>query len=611
MKLTKNSLKQSMASVLMLTMFAFVVSSCKDDDGGTVIPPAEPNIVEVAIEAGYTTLAAALTEAGLDDDLQGTGPFTVFAPTNAAFAAAGITAANVGDVENLEAILLYHVVSGRVTSGDLTTGNVTTLNGETIAVDASALTLNGNVNIEMPFDVPASNGVIHSIDAVLSLPEPTIVDLASANEDLSILVEALTKFPDLVALLDGEGSYTVFAPTNDAFVALLGVIGQEELDDIPEDVLKRILQYHVIASGAIASGELTDGQMAATALSAEDMLTIGVSGDGVTINEANVVAADLMASNGIVHVVDAVLVPSLEMSIVNTIVEPAYFNKDFSTLTAAVVKAELLGTLIDPDANFTLFAPNNEAFEAAGITSLDGLEAVDLSPILTYHVLGSEAFASDLPSTQDAFATAIATLNGDFYLTNNTNGVFINGNSEVIAATEAEGALDYDNGVVHVINRTLVPEQANDIVAIAQAAGFTDLAAALTEAGLVEALQADGPFTVFAPTNEAFQATYTALGVTGPAELDDDLLNEILLYHVISGARVFSSDLSDGISAATLSSSQGEGTTNVTINVGETVTITDYDPEVADPIITATDVLATNGVIHIIDGILLPVDTDL
>ena len=439
---------------------------------------------------------------------------------------------------------------------------------------------------------------------------PSILALAQSNPDLSILEEALTKFPDLVTLLDEEGDYTVFAPTNAAFTSLLGVVGQSDLDDIPEDVLKRILQYHVITSGALESSALSDGQMAATALSADDKLTIGISGSSVTVNDADVTAADVMASNGVVHVIDAVLVPMLEMSIVNTIVEPAYFNKDFSTLTAAVVKAELLGTLIDRDATFTLFAPDNAAFEAAGITSLDGLDKADLTPILTYHVLGSVVYASDLPSTEGGFAAAVETLNGEFYLTNNTNGVFINGSSEVVVATEAGGALDYDNGVVHVISKTLLPEE-NDIVAIAQAAGFTDLAAALTEAGLVSALQSpNGPFTVFAPTNEAFQALYTALGVEGPAEVDDDLLSNILLYHVVNG-RVFSTDLMDGIEAATLSSAQGAGTTLISVSVGETVSLGDYEPDLADPVVTTTDVLASNGVIHVIDAILLPVNTDL
>ena len=433
--------------------------------------------------------------------------------------------------------------------------------------------------------------------------DPTIVELAQGNPELTILVDLLERNPDLVSLLSSDGDYTVFAPTNSAFASLLGVIGQTSADDIPDAVVRRILLYHVIGGIRVESGYITDGATAETALSASDILTFGVNGGTVTVNDATVTTADVAASNGVVHVIDNVLVPELELSIVNTIVEPAYFNSNFSILTEAVVTADLLGTLTDPNADLTLFAPDNAAFEAAGINSLDGLTADDLTPILTYHVLGSEVFAADLPSTAGGFATAITTLNGDFYLTNNSNGVFINGNSQVVATD-----IDQDNGVVHVINRTLVPASA-DIVGVAVAAGFNQLAAALTEANLVDAVSdPNGPFTVFAPTDAAFDALYTALGIDGPEGIDpllgDGTLAAVLTYHVLQG-RVFSSDLSDGLVATTL---QGG---DFTVNIGDNVTLTDNDPDVADPAVTSTDVLATNGVIHVIDGILLPIDTAL
>lgn len=441
-------------------------------------------------------------------------------------------------------------------------------------------------------------------DNVMPPATENIVQIAQGNSNLSILVQALTKFPDLVSTLSADGSFTVFAPTNDAFAALLEATGQSSLDDIPESVLRRVLEYHVISGAALMSTDLTDGQTAGTVLG--DDVTVTIDGDGVAINNSNVVTADVEATNGVVHVVDAVLVPELEASILNTIVEPAYFNKDFSILTAAVVKADLLNTLIDGDANYTLFAPNNDAFEAAGITSLDGLSAEDLTPILLYHVIDGEVFASDLPATgtmENPFAATVSTLNGDFYLTNNSNGVFINGKSAITTATNSGDALDYDNGVVHTIDQTLMPEDNNDIIAVAQAAGFTELAAALTEANLVSALQnPNGPFTVFAPTNDAFDALYTTLGVNDATEIDDATLEAVLKYHVISGARVFSTDLSDGLAATSL---QGA---DFTVNVGSSVTLTDNDPDNADANVTMIDVLATNGVVHVIDAVILPID---
>lgn len=455
-------------------------------------------------------------------------------------------------------------------------------------------------------------------DDTLPVQEDSIVTLAAKTPDLSILASAIAIYPDLVSTLGAEGSFTVFAPTNAAFTALLGVIGQEELEDIPEDVLRRVLEYHVVAGTVALSTDLSDGQSIETVLG--DNVTVSTSG-GVSINGANVTAADISASNGVVHIVDAVLVPALELSIVNTVVEPAYFNKDFTTLTAAVVQAGLLETLTNPDAELTVFAPTNAAFEAAGITELPANDV--LTPILQYHVLGSEVLAENLPAT----GSAITSLNGDFYLSINDNGVFINGTTEVIATD-----IDQDNGVVHVIDRTLVPASQN-VVEIAVAASeategaeFGQLVAALTAvendadaANLITALSAaDGSFTVFAPTDAAFQALYD---LVGDQDDDDDAditdlvlaaggletIATVLQYHVL-GSRVFSTDIPNALgddSSVTLTPLAGGD-----FVLNDDLTITDTDGALMlgseDASIVNTDILGTNGVIHVIDQVILP-----
>lgn len=440
-----------------------------------------------------------------------------------------------------------------------------------------------------------------------------IVTLAQGNSDLSILVSALTKFPDLVSTLSGSGEFTVFAPTNAAFTSLLGVIGQDDLNDIPEPVLRRVLEYHVIAGASIASTSLTNGQTATTVLG--DDISVGVTSTGVTINSANVVTADIEASNGIVHVVSSVLVPALEATIVNTVVEPAYFNKDFSILTEAVVSAGLLNTLIDRDASFTVFAPTNDAFEAAGITTLPSASA--LTPILQYHVLSSEVKAADLPAT----GSAVATLNGNFYLSINNDGVFINGLTEVVATD-----IDQDNGVVHVIDRTLVPASDN-VVEIAVAAStatnaeFGQLVAALTAVendggapNLITALSAsDGSFTVFAPTDAAFEALYALAGVANLTELlalpgvDINTLATVLQYHVL-GSRVFSTDIPNALAGNASVALTPLAGGSFTLN--SDLTITDVDNALSlgstDAEIIDTDILGTNGVIHVINQVILP-----
>lgn len=561
---------------------------------GVLMPPM--NLVQTAIEAGYNVLAAGLVAAGLDDDLQADGPFTVFAPTDAAFAAAGITADNVAMVDMLSDILLYHVISGNITSADLSTGEFEMLSGKYAAIDATALTID-NASIISPFDVNATNGTIHTIDEVI-IPAKNIVEAAVATPDLSILVSLLEKYPAVVdALSDETGTFTVFAPTNAAFAELLGVIGQASADDIPEDVLLSILQYHVLASEVYAEN-LSDG-LTATTLNMEDIM-VAADGNSFTISGAAINTADVMTSNGVVHIMDNVLVPPSSAMFVNTIVEPAYFNKNFTTLVAAVKAASpaILDALLTAD-GYTLFAPTNDAFAAAGITELP--DQATLDAVLTYHLVQGVVMSSGLPATDVAAPAAITTFGGsDFYLTNKGDGVFINGNTQVTVVDidpAASGSKAMDN-VVHVINRTLIPPT-QDIVAIAIAGGFTELAAALTEAGLVSTLQGDGPFTVFAPTDLAFDALYELLEVNGPEQVDDTLLEAVLLYHVL-GLRAFSTDLEDQLMPTTV------GGSTFTINVSESgVSISDGGSS-TDASVTGFNVLGTNGVIHIIDKVLLP-----
>lgn len=452
-------------------------------------------------------------------------------------------------------------------------------------------------------------------DPIIMGPD-SIVAIASETPSLSTLEAALLKFPNLVSALgDENGTYTVFAPTNTAFTALLAAVGQTDLDDVPEDVLERILRYHVIQGAALASTDLSDGQMAETILTGES-ITVGINGSTVTIDDAEVTIPNVEASNGIIHIVDAVLVPSLEASIVNTVVEPAYFNKNFTILTEAVVTAGLLNTLIDPAANFTVFAPTNDAFAAAGITTLSGLTAADLTPILQYHVLSTEVKEADLPAT----GSAVPTLNGDFYLSINTNGVFINGSTQVTATD-----IDQNNGVVHVINRTLTPSTSN-IVEIAVAAAsadpdaeFTQLVAALlaVEAdGSTDALvtilsssESPAPFTVFAPTDAAFATLYSEAGVANLTELIDAVgigtLEAVLKYHVVGSARVFSTDLPN-LGSNTITTLGGTFTVDLgTLEITETdnALMLDMDDTAA---IIGTDILGTNGVIHTIDKVILP-----
>lgn len=620
----KTTGKKVLSYVAIASIALFSFTSCEKDEDNQ--PDIKNDIVGLAQEnSTLSTLVTAITKAELTTTLKGTGPFTVFAPSNAAFDKLdeGLLESLIDNPAELAQLLQYHVVSGKITSAELSSGTIQPLlTGKTINVMVSggSVTLNNGAKVTSA-DAEATNGVVHIIDEVLlpegfQIPRKSIVEIASATPSLSTLVQALTKFPGLVNALGSEGSYTVFAPDNEAFTALLGAVGQTSLDNIPESVIERLLKYHVIAGASLMSTDLSDGQTAATFLGENDIITVGVNGTSVTINNANVTTADVEASNGIVHIVDAVLVPGLELSILNTIVEPAYFNKDFSILTQAVVTADLLETLTNRSANLTLFAPDNAAFEAAGITDLAGLTANDLAPILTYHVLGSEIFGDGLPAT----GSAVTTLGGDFYLSINSDGAFINGLTKVTTASLAGGAMDYDNGVVHLISKTLVPPSRNIVeiaVAASQAAEgaqFSQLVAALTAVendgstdNLITILSGAGPFTVFAPTDAAFEALYDLAGVADFNALTEavgiETVEAVLKYHVL-GARVFSSDLSN-LSVNTVETLGGV----ITIDLAN-LTVTDADSALslgtADASIITTDITGTNGVIHVIDNVLLP-----
>jgi transforming growth factor-beta-induced protein len=303
----------------------------------SVVAMPEDDIVDTAIAAGFDTLVAAVQAAALEETLRGEGPFTVFAPTEQAFAdllaALDVTAEELLAHPRLKEVLLYHVVVGQVEATDVldaiaasetdsfSTETALGLGEElTFTVGDDGVVINGDVNVTAT-DVFATNGVIHIIDKVLvpeafSIEFDTVVDIALSSDDFSILVAAL-QTAGLVEALQGEGPFTVFAPTNAAFEALLAALDITAEELLGQSELAKVLLFHVL-SGKVFSGDITDGLTAPTL---NDGLTLtfslaaqpvgGLAGLGVFINEdTEVTAADIEALNGVVHVIDSVLIPS-------------------------------------------------------------------------------------------------------------------------------------------------------------------------------------------------------------------------------------------------------------------------------------------------------------
>jgi transforming growth factor-beta-induced protein len=580
----------SVVSFLFL-MGVLVFASCNDDDDDeAMIQPLEKNVVEVAAEAGtFNVLIEAATKAGLADFLSTEQNITVFAPTDAAFAALltdlGVSSLDEIDAATLASVLTYHVVSGKVYSNNLSSGVVPSLNMGSPDKEALSLMVNvengvmiNKANVTAA-DVMASNGVIHVIDKVL-MP-PTVVDIAMYSDDFSSLVSAVVK-ADLAGTLSGDGPFTVFAPTNDAFAMLFAALGITSLDEVSMKDLTSILTYHVVADNVLSS-EIAPGMVPTVS---GESIELTIDGAVMLNGTIKVVATDIQGTNGVVHVIDAVLVPPMLKS--NTIADIAVANSDFSILVEALMKADLVGAVANPDASLTVFAPTNDAFVALfgdlGLSSLDDIPVADLTNILLYHVIGSKAMSTDLSS---GYFPTLATFSDNpisMYIKVG-DGVSINKNTMVTAAD-----IMADNGVIHVVDKVILPPSVVNIAIDNE--NFSTLVSAVVKAGLVDALSVPGPLTVFAPTNDAFAALFTQLGVGGIDDLTAEQLAPILTYHVVSG-NVLSTDLSNGM-VPTLS-----GDNKITVDLSNGVKINESN-------VVAADIQGSNGVVHVIDKVLLP-----
>ncbi|MDI1305891.1 MAG: fasciclin domain-containing protein [bacterium] len=318
----KNLLK--IKCLVLLTFFAFAATSCDNDDDNPA--PVDNTITGKAIATtNLSMLVQALVKADLATTLQGTGPYTVFAPTNDAFTAflATTTYATINDVPKdvLTQILLNHVVTGAVKSTELSTGYIKTLaKGSASATNtlsmfvntSSGVKLNGDAKVKTA-DIMASNGVIHIVDKVIGLP--TIVTHAAANANFSTLVSVLNRpgEPNFITALSGTGPFTVFAPTNDAFTALNLELAPGGIASVSAANLTKVLQYHV-ASGNVLAASLTEGQIITPILTPAQTFTIQLTG-GAKIKDARnristIIATDVQCSNGVLHVLDKVLLPA-------------------------------------------------------------------------------------------------------------------------------------------------------------------------------------------------------------------------------------------------------------------------------------------------------------
>lgn len=475
--------------------------------------------------------------------------------------------------------------------------------------------------------VNAGKGIVRGVgfkptDTPVEASE-TIVDIASGSEDLSILV-GLVVNAGLAETLSGEGPFTVFAPTNEAFLSVVESV--DALMGIGPDTIKAVLAYHVVP-GTYLSSDITDGLILTTVQG--ETIEFGVSDSGITVNEENIGPADIAASNGVIHVIDGIMFPKVLLTptdpeppapvepapvpvepAAGTIVEIATgANPEFSILVDLIVLANLVDVLSGPGP-FTVFAPTNAAF-AEVIVDIDALDQLDpdiITEILTYHVVPGTIAAANI--TDGLLLTTVQGETIEFRVNDGVATV----NDEGILVTDVPAS----NGVIHVISGVMFPksvlvEVADEELAEEGAPATADeseptivdlavsepdlsiLVGLVTGAGLVPTLSGEGPFTVFAPVNAAFFELLNTLGLdaTQLGTLDPSVIAGVLSYHVVSGT-VLASDITDGLTLPTVQ--------------GGTITfaVTDAGVTVNGEQIIATDLAGSNGVVHKIDGVLIP-----
>lgn len=298
--------------IILMVLPLFFVACDKDEDENQ----PQQSIVEIAAaDAQFSTLVTALTRVNLVSVLEGAGPFTVFAPTNDAFTALGVDLATISD-DDLSEILLYHVLGGKVTSDLIQEGQTYVSTAAETGPDNAQLSslvektngavkINGSINVTTA-DVDATNGVIHIVDAVIMPLD--VVGHAAANSSFSELVGALGAADgDLVNVLKTAGPFTVFAPVDDAFTAIASTVA-----GLSTAQLGKVLTYHVTA-GNVLSTDLTDNMVVPT-VNTPTTFTVNL-GTPVTITDgnggvSNVIFTDVQATNGVIHVLEKVLIPT-------------------------------------------------------------------------------------------------------------------------------------------------------------------------------------------------------------------------------------------------------------------------------------------------------------
>ncbi len=655
------TIPQLSKTIFALLLIAITFACTKDNDTEEKEEPIQeglPELVKLIKEneelSSFVNVLELINEEVLVQ-LNSTEQKTVFVPTNNAFESLFSSLegySSLSDFDSLEKKIIlaeiakHHIINGEaLMSKDLSNG----IKLVTESKEEFSITIDGDIFITdetltlakiIKKDQQAINGVVHVIDEILLpksilgqlFPEKSILELVSENSELSLLNEAITK-ADLTNALSTDGPFTVLAPSNAAIEQLFNLLGDNfnsfnDFNGLVEiEILKRILLYHV-AQGKMTINELPVGSLptllAGDTVEVIDSGTGFVFGDASEIN-ANLVLEDIEASNGIIHVIDKILIPAEvqefldSINVVNkkSLKELVEENENFSFLKKALTITGLLDTL-DQDGPLTVFVPSNESFSGllpllgGALTTIEDFDTTAeinlLRDILLYHIHNGELLSADLVLGD------VTTLSGENKL-------------KVVSTQEGYGLVDATklaadilvadvkakNGIIHTIDRVLLPQSIIDDLASQANKVLADVLAEIDDldeayklfvslgASLQNALENE--FTFFFPTNAAFVELFKSIeGYDSLADFntakDIEILKTIIKYHCVESGKLLSSELTN---EQILTTAQGE-TLQIVLNNGTYV----VDKTGLPAKVKTTDKEVLKGVIHIVDKVLLP-----
>ncbi|XP_037086624.1 transforming growth factor-beta-induced protein ig-h3-like [Pollicipes pollicipes] len=559
-----------------------------EDQNCTSVKPLK-NILQTAEDLGARRFVAAVTAAGLAPELSRDGAFTLFLPTDAAFqrmssSLRGTLEASAGDPRS--PVLLYHLLDGKLTTKDMGADQLV----ETKSAGAK-LRLNKysnqmttvNCNLLVRKDQKATNGVVHLIDAVLDpsfLSSRSVIDLVVQDGRFSVLAEALEASGYIQELRRMPGALTILAPSDEAFQKLPERRREKILNDkVARDAL---LKNHIIPHPVCKSAVIGNHKMRSESGS---KLEFNCNRDSVFVDRSKITQDEIAGQNGVIHMLDDLLIPDRAMNFLELAEKHQLLT--FLNLVRVAGLEEAFGDFGD----YTIFVPDENAFLTVpeGLMEAARSDTEAARDLLLFHGTQGRIFSKDISDNQ-----VVMSLDEENPLRLHVHRSALAVEDAIIQQADIEG----QNGVMHIINRVLLPSNRSAADVLRRDGRFSILLSAMERVMAADPhsldLRNDGVFTIFAPTDDAFQA----LGQAGVDALmsDIELLTKTVKNHV--SARLLSSgsfqhDLSYQVATQ-------HGSVDLHYEGDELM--------VGEARVLKRDIMNTNGVLHLIDKVLVPTE---